>query len=171
VDTVYLVAKARGGDKEALLNLIMDKKSEYYKLAYVYTGNKDDALDAMEDMIAAVYGQIGSLRKADVFYSWSKTILANCCRDIIRKRNRTAALDDMVETGCSAGYEERERNIDIMNYLKKLNEGQQEAIKLKYFMDMDYETIAKISKVPVGTVKSRISTGLKRLRECFGGEY
>lgn len=171
MDTVYLVAKARGGDKEALLNLIMDKKSEYYKLAYVYTGNKDDALDAMEDMIAAVYGQIGSLRKADVFYSWSKTILANCCRDIIRKRNRTAALDDMVETGCSAGYEERERNIDIMNYLKKLNEGQQEAIKLKYFMDMDYETIAKISKVPVGTVKSRISTGLKRLRECFGGEY
>jgi RNA polymerase sigma-70 factor (ECF subfamily) len=55
--------------------------------------------------------------------------------------------------------------------MKTLNEEQQEAIKLKYLMDMDYESIAAISKVPVGTVKSRIFNGIKKLKEVFGGDY
>lgn len=52
-----LVKSAKNGDKEALLNLIMERKNEFYKLAYVYTENKEDAMDAMENMIVMLYQQ------------------------------------------------------------------------------------------------------------------
>ncbi|MCB2308575.1 RNA polymerase sigma factor [Clostridium estertheticum] len=166
-----LVKSAKNGDKEALLNLIMERKNEFYKLAYVYTENKEDAMDAMENMIVILYQQIRELKNDEAFYSWSKTILINCCRAILRKGNKEVLMYEIIETFHEESYEAGEKKVDILKYLKILNEYQQEAIKLKYFEDMDYKSIAKVSNVAVGTVKSRISTGLKRLKESFGGEY
>jgi RNA polymerase sigma-70 factor (ECF subfamily) len=54
--------------------------------------------------------------------------------------------------------------------MSKLNQRHQEVIKLRYFLDLDYNTIAAMLKIPVGTVKSRISIGLQKLKESFGGE-
>jgi len=167
----HLVERAKKGDKEALLRLIMDRKNEFYKLAFVYTENKEDAMDAIEDMIVILYKEISKLKNEEVFYSWSKTILVNCCKSILKKKNKVILLEEFEETVSEEGFESNEKKIDILKYLKILSEHQQEAIKLKYFMDLDYETIAKISNVPVGTVKSRLSTGLKKLKEAFGGEY
>lgn len=166
-----LVIKAKNKDKEALLTLVLERKNELYKLAYIYTENKEDALDAMEDMIVILYQKISKLNNNDVFYSWCKTILINCCKDILRKRNNLLVLEEIDESALEQDYENHERQLDINYYLKKLNENQQEAIKLKYFMDMDYESIAKVSNVPVGTVKSRIFNGLRKLKEYIGGEY
>jgi RNA polymerase sigma-70 factor (ECF subfamily) len=125
----------------------------------------------MEDMILILYQHIKKLKNSDSFYSWTKTILVNCCKSILRKRKKVAAFEEIEEEVQERGFEDRERNMDVMKYLRLLNKHQQEAIELKYFMDMDYENIAKISNVPVGTIKSRISTGLKKLKDCFGGEY
>lgn len=54
--------------------------------------------------------------------------------------------------------------------MQQLNEPQKEAIQLKYFHDLDYRAIAEVTEVPLGTVKSRIFQGLKKLRELYGGE-
>ena len=66
-----LVKSAKDRDKEALVNLIMERKNEFYKLAYVYTENKEDA---MENMIVILYQQIRKLKNDEVFYSWSKNL-------------------------------------------------------------------------------------------------
>lgn len=166
-----LVDRAISGDREALLSLIMDKKDDFYRLAYVYTMDREDAMDAVEDMILIVYRQIKMLRDSSAFYSWSKTILVNCCRDILRKRKKSIAMDDIDDTAFEGDYEKGERRADILMYIKKLGNHQQEVIKLKYLMDMDYEAISIITNVPVGTVKSRAAAGLKKLRELLGGEY
>jgi RNA polymerase sigma-70 factor (ECF subfamily) len=165
------VIKAQMGDKEALLKLIMDRKTEYYKLAYVYTENREDAMDAMEDMIVILYQQVGKLKKVESFYSWSKTILVNCCKDILRKRKNMEGIDINEYQFIDNGNKDKEAIIDVLTYMNTLNINQQEAIKLKYLMDMDYESIAALSNVPVGTVKSRIFNGLKKLKEAFGGDY
>ncbi|KPU43850.1 RNA polymerase sigma factor SigV [Oxobacter pfennigii] len=171
MDVELLAGNARNGDKEALLKLIMDKKGEYYRLAYVYTGNREDAMDAMEDMIVILYRNVKKLKDSSAFYSWSKTILVNCCKDIVRNKSRYTVREEIEEEVYERGFERSENRIDIIKSLKILNEGQQEAIKLKYLLDMDYESIAKMSNVPVGTVKSRLFTALKKLKESFGGEY
>ena len=86
MDFELRVKRAKDGDKDALLNLIMDRKSEFYKLAFIYKMNREDAMDAMEDMIVILYQKIKSLKNNEFFYSWGKTILVNCCKNILRKR-------------------------------------------------------------------------------------
>ncbi|MCY6369433.1 sigma-70 family RNA polymerase sigma factor [Clostridium ganghwense] len=170
VDSRKLVEKAKQGDGEALIQLIMDKNQEYYKLAYVYMKNEEDALDVMEDMIVILYENIHKLKKDDAFYSWSKTILVNCCKKLLRKRKKVVSLESIKEEADEEIIEQKNKKIMLDGYLSKLNEKHQEVIKLRYFLDLDYQTIASLIKVPIGTVKSRISIGLKKLKESFGGE-
>lgn len=164
---------AKDGDKEALLKLIMYKKDDYYKLAYIYMKNEEDALDVLEDMVLILYENIYNLKNNEAFFSWSKTILVNCCKKNLKRNKKIISLENVTE-------DIREENDDIIHNsnvkidlderISKLNNKHQEVIKLRYFLDMDYESISKIVKVPIGTVKSRIYNGLKKLRESFGGE-
>jgi len=171
MDVIDLVRKSKKGDKEALIQLVMHKKQEYYRLAYVYTGNKEDSLDVLQNMIVILFDNIKKLRDAEAFYSWSKTILVNECKKILRKRKREVHVDEKAEESYIENYDGREMRQDISKYIKMLNIYQQEAIKLKYFLDLDYATIAKITGTPEGTVKSRIFNGLDKLKALFGGDY
>ena len=171
MDTGEWIRKAQAGDKDALVRLVMDKKDEYYRLAYVYLNNREDALDALQEMIVLLFRNIRKLKDPGAFYSWSKTILVNCCRSALRKRGRVVFLNDKREEAYHENYHRQELQEDLERYLKKLNRHQQEAIRLRYFLDMDYETISVITGTALGTVKSRISLGLDRLRKLLGGEY
>lgn len=165
-----LVKKAKQGDKEALVQLIMEQKQDYYKLAYVYMQNQEDALDAMEDMIVVLYENIHRLKKNEAFFSWSKTILVNCCKKLLRNKKKVLYLDAVPEDGHEESFHQKDDQIVLQKHLAQLNEKQQEVLKLRYFLDLDYKSIAEILKIPVGTVKSRIFTGLKKLKESLGGE-
>lgn len=164
-----LVKKAKAGDQDALLKLIMDKEQEYYKLAFFYTQNREDALDVLEDTIVILYKKIKSLKKEEAFYSWSKRILINKCKDLLRKRKKVIHLGEWEVSDEKDVVGMREEAMDLEEALKKLNIHQQEAIKLRYYLDYDYESIATITNVPLGTVKSRIFTGIEKLKVMLGG--
>lgn len=171
MNEVEIVNKAKDGDKEALIQLVMARQHEYYRLAYVYLQHKEDSLDVLQDMIVILYQNIQKLKNPEAFYSWSKTILVNCCRKTLKKRKRVLYLSEIEEQDYNEDFTASESRQDILTNLEKLNRNQQEAIKLRYFMGMDYGSIAEITSTPLGTVKSRISTGLTRLRESLGGDY
>ncbi|AZK48473.1 sigma-70 family RNA polymerase sigma factor [Paenibacillus lentus] len=179
MNAVRYVKKAKRGNKEALLQLILAEKDQYYRLALTYMGNSHDAMDAMEEMIVRLYENISQLNKEEAFYSWSKTILVNCCKAMLRKKAQLMLMEDVSmhdeliagqDSPPSDPYRHSDQQIDIQKLLLHLNEQQQEAIQLKYWHDLDYQTIAEITNVPIGTVKSRIFQGLKKLRELYGGE-
>jgi RNA polymerase sigma-70 factor (ECF subfamily) len=169
VETVDLVKKARAGDKEALLELIMLQKQDYYRLAFTYTGNQEDALDMMEDMIIILYENINRIKKPEAFYGWSKTILVNCCRKLMRNKKNLFPMDAVTEE-YQESYHQMDQQMALEIQLAQLNAKHQEVLRLRYYMDYDYQCIADILKIPVGTVKSRISIGLKKLAESLGGE-
>ncbi|MGF7186928.1 RNA polymerase sigma-70 factor (ECF subfamily) [Desulfitispora alkaliphila] len=177
MEEVQLIKKAKKGSKEALLKLIMDEKDAYYKLALTYMGNSHDAMDALEEMIVRLYENIGQLKKEEAFYSWSKTILVNSCKTLHGKQKKLVLIDDWnnnekeLESRTSNPYTKIEQQIDIQEMLLVLNEHQKEAIKLKYFHDLDYQTIADITNVSVGTAKSRVFQGLKKLKSHYGGDW
>ncbi len=166
-----LVRRAQRGDKEALLQLVFARKDEYYRLAYSYLRHEEDAMDALEDMIVILYEKINKLKKRASFYSWSKTILVNQCHVTLRKRNKVTVVENTPESFLNKEGDTAIYKLDVKTHLERLNHDQKEAIQLRYWLDYDYETIAQITKVPLGTVKSRISTGLKKLKELLGGEY
>lgn len=179
MDVDRLVRKAKKGNKESLLQLIMSEKDDYYRLAFTYMGNTHDAMDAMEEMIVRLYEKIDQLEKEEAFYRWSKTILVNSCKSLLQKRNKLVLFDDwnnatdekeMGDVVTPDPYIRSEQQIDIQELLLLVNEHQREAIQLKYFHDLDYQSIADITNVSLGTVKSRIFQGLKKLREHYRGD-
>lgn len=165
-----LIQKAKKGDKEALLSLIMNQKDQYYKLSYVFLNNKEDSLDALSDMIVILYEKIHTLKKIESFYSWSKSILANICRKKLKDKKRIIYTNEQ-EIEKEAYYEETiEDKLIIESCISGLSIAQQDTIKLKYFMDMDYIAISGMLNIPLGTVKSRLSISLKKLKECLEGK-
>jgi RNA polymerase sigma-70 factor (ECF subfamily) len=170
VEAEALVKKAKQGDKDALVQLIMAEKQSYYKLAYVYMKNSEDAMDAMEDMILILYENISGLKNESSFYSWSKTILVNCCKSSLKKKNKVVLFETLKEEQLHYPVEEKDEQLSLEKHLGELNPKHQEVIKLRYLMDMDYQSIAELLKIPLGTVKSRISVGLNKLKVILGGE-
>lgn len=164
----YLVKKAKKGDKEALLQLILQEKDNYYRLAYVYMKNQVDSEDMVQDMIITLYDNIKNLRKEDKFYSWSKTILVNLCKKNLGNRNRVIPMesieDEVVE------FSGREDRMDLDHYLGRLGENHQEVIRLRYYLDMDYKAISELLEIPLGTVKSRLNAATEKLRSAIGEE-
>jgi RNA polymerase sigma factor, sigma-70 family len=171
VDLEELVKRAKAGDQEALVQLVLAKKEGFYKLAYVYMENKEDVLDAMEDMIVLLFENIRRLKNEASFYSWSKTILVNCCRGALRKQKKVIAMEKVPEGSYLDVFAEKEEQIALKQHWAKLSERQREVLKLRFYLDLDYESIARILNIPLGTVKSRIHTGLKVLQRSIGGEW
>lgn len=171
---VRLVKKAKKGNKEALLQLIHEHQDAYYRLALSYMKDPHDAMDALEDMIVSLYQSIHQLKKEEAFYSWSKTILVNRCKQMLRKQSKIVFMGDseeQFETGQhSDSIVQSEQWMDLQGMLSLVNADQREAIVLKYFHDLDNQTIADMTSVSIGTVKSRIFQGLKKMRETSGGE-
>ncbi|MFF2089376.1 sigma-70 family RNA polymerase sigma factor [Paenibacillus sp. NPDC058174] len=170
-----LVKQAKKGNKEALLQLILDDQDAYYRLAYTYMGNEHDAMDAMEDMIVTLYEKIDQLQKSEAFYSWSKTILVNRCKTLLRKKERFLPLEDESEQSSipltdDNPYRHTESEMDMEVLLSHLNEQQREAIELRYVHDLPYQTIADMTGAPLGTIKSRISQGIQKLKAMIGGD-
>lgn len=170
-----LVKQAQKGDKEALLQLILADQDAYYRLAFSYMGNEHDAMDAMEDMIVTLYEKIDQLQKREAFYSWSKTILVNRCKTLLSKKGRYLPLEDEHEQLHAASTDEdpyrfTESEMDMKTLLSYLNAQQREAIELRYVHDLPYQTIADMTGVPLGTIKSRISQGIQKLKVMIGGE-
>ncbi|AET66296.1 RNA polymerase sigma factor, sigma-70 family [Desulfosporosinus orientis DSM 765] len=167
-ELIRMVKEAKTGNKEVLIKLIMSQKQDYYRLAYTYMKNQEDALDAMEDMILKVYENLKKLKDHASFYSWSKTILVNCCRDNLRRKNKVLLFRNVPEGSHEDVFHRIEEQMDIEEHWEKLNQKYQEVLKLRYYLDMDYESIAKLLKIPLGTVKSRIHTGLFKLKQSMG---
>jgi len=171
LEELELIKKAISGDKDALVRAITLRKEEYYKLAYVYMKNSHDVMDVLEDMIVILYENIHKLKKVESFSAWSKTILVNCCKKQLKKKERWV-LKHTVE-----GEEEQEdidrvtEKVMINGALDKLKPKHSEVIKLRYFMDMEYKCIARVLRIPEGTVKSRIAIGMRKLKEILGGDY
>ncbi|GGG13035.1 hypothetical protein GCM10010912_66820 [Paenibacillus albidus] len=170
-----LVKQAQKGNKEALLQLILAEQDAYYRLAYSYMKNEHDAMDVMEDMIVTLYEKVDQLQKGEAFYSWSKTILVNRCKAVLRKKERFLPLGDEREPSLAAltddnPYRYMESEMDIQVLLSHLNPQQREAIELRYVHDLPYQTIADMTDAPVGTIKSRISQGIQKLKAMIGGD-
>ena len=168
VELKYLVKKAKKGDKEALLKLILQERDNYYRLAFVYMRNQQDAEDMIQDMILSLYDNVKNLRKEESFYSWSKTILVNLCKGRLETRKRVIPVEGVKEESIEfTGGEDR---MDLDYYLGTLKESHREIIRLRYYLDMDYKSISELLEIPLGTVKSRVNTAMDKLRSAMGEE-
>lgn len=168
MDVRKMVARAKGGDKTALLDLVMAREREFYGLSYIYMRNEQDAADALQDMIVILFTRIHTLKKDEAFYSWAKQILVRCCLTKLRDNKRWQSIPEGHE---EASVHESETGMDLLNAVHQLPEHQRDVILFFYYSDKTFEEISEILQCPVGTVKSRLHQALKKLKGRLGDGY
>lgn len=173
------------GDTEAVGELVDHHKVDLYNLCYRLTMNRHDSDDLFQQTWVKAVRHSGRFRGGE-FKSWLYRICVNQFKDDYRRRKlkRRYFQEEFVENeskeyllnvvgaDCSA-EKEYERSCDqelLIQEINALPNKQRVPIVLHYFQQMRYEEIAKILRIPVGTVKSRINTAKKNLRTMLEGE-
>lgn len=173
-----LVRAAAGGDVAAFNELVVRYQDAVYTLCYRLTGHTSDAEDATQDAFLAAFRHLTELR-GDGFRSWLLRIAANTCYDLHRRHRRRPTeplLFESEEGGATAepgdpspGPEEaalrQEMHEGLQRALLTLPEDQRLAVVLCDLYGYDYQGIASLAGVELGTVKSRINRGRRRLRD------
>lgn len=161
-----LLRRAAAGDQGAFSNLVRRHEDRVFGIAIRMTGDRADALDAAQDTFVAVFRQAETFRGDAAFTTWLYRVAVNATRDLLRKRRRlpepAAELPEREAPGTSA-EEAVNLRLDLAEALAKLPDEYREAVLLHDLGAVPYEEIAKITGAALGTVKSRISRGRRRL--------
>lgn len=158
------VSKAKKGNKEAFLGLIDENRLNLYRVARGILTDKEDIEDALQNTIIKSFQKINSLEKNEYFRTWLIRILINECNEILRKNKRVTHLDDNTDTEI---YSDSYENMDLTRAINSLSEELRLTTVLFYFEDMSLKDVAKILKIPEGTVRSRLTRARGKLREVM----
>lgn len=142
---------------------IVENQERFYKIAYSYVKNEDDALDIVHDAICKALQKIDTLKNIGVVKTWFYKILVNSAIDYIRKNNKYVSLsqEDMINEKISNDIYS---DIDLEQALNRLPEEYKSIIMLRYFEDMKIEEIANVLQQNINTVKTKLYKGLRRLK-------
>lgn len=166
---------AQSGDRPALDRLLREYQAPLYRHACTIIGDPELALDALQSSLLLIARRIRTVREPRWFRAWAYRIATRECGRMLRRRGRDRQIfnDDvpveMVEV--PAPPEQVHGLMPLWaGWLDELPAGAQIVVRLHYFEDMKLGEIAEALEVPLGTVKSRLAYGLKRLRDLAAGD-
>ncbi|WP_213975205.1 sigma-70 family RNA polymerase sigma factor [Tepidanaerobacter acetatoxydans] len=164
--------RAKNKDPESFYKLLEPIKDQLYRIAFMYMKNEDDALDCVHDSIVKAIQSIDSLREPRYFNTWITRITINTCKDNLRKAQNSIPHDTSeFEKILAHNDGSIEENIDLHRVLDNLKDDEKELIAMRYMEDMSIRDIAETVHAPLGTVSSKISRTIKKLRAYMEGEY
>ena len=166
--------RARRGDERAFNELIRMHQEVAFRVAHVIAGN--EAEDAVQDAALKAWRALGRFRPGAPFRPWLLRIVANEARNRRRASGRRAALDLRAEREDVSGgaapspeaavlaADERER---LLSALEDLPDEARLVLACRYLLELSETETAAALGVRRGTVKSRASRALERLRESY----
>lgn len=171
-----LVERARDGDQAAFGDLVARYQAVACRVAYVITHSATEAEDAAQDAFVKAYYALDRFREGAPFRPWLLRIVANEAKNrrMAAARRPTLDLDaaaDRASSETALSPEEvavaAERRERLLSALDRLREDDRLVLAYRYFLDLSEAEIAAALGVPRGTVKSRSSRAMKRLREAY----
>lgn len=177
-----IIKLCKAGDRQAFNELVLLYQDKIVNMAYGMLSDKEDAFDAAQETFVKAYRGIGSFAEKSSLNTWLYRILANVCKDILRKRQRTLKVvsihgededgEKTVDVPDTAPTpEESLERSQLQNEIwEALNELKKEHRDIIVYFDMQglsYEEVAAIIECPVGTVKSRLNRARSTLRKIL----
>jgi RNA polymerase sigma factor (sigma-70 family) len=169
-----LVERARRGDPAAYEEIVQTYQGIAFRVAYVIAGSAADAEEAAQDAFVKAYRALGRFRPGSPFRPWLLRIVANEARNRRRSalRRERLALRTAAEqaSGDAAPSPEAavlvaEQRETLLRALEGLRDEDREVISCRYLLELSEEETATTLGLRRGTVKSRTSRALARLRE------
>ena len=166
MDDPTAIRQCRTGDKEAFRHLVERYQAEAIGHAVSILGNREDALDAVQEAFIKAYQALGRFDLTRRFYPWFYIILRNCCYKLAagRKKSEMSSSDELIMLAPTASI----RPEDIMlleRVMFELKDEDREIISLRHLDGLSYEELAERLEVPMGTIMSRLYHARKKLRE------
>ena len=168
-----LFARAQRGDTAAYEEMVRRYQQLAFRTAYVITGSGPEAEDAVQEGFVKAYRALRTFRPGAEPRPWLLRIVANEARNRVRSSGRRHRLELRLTEGFRPGdaapspeavavaLDERKRLLAMVN---ALSDEDREVIASRYFLELNGEETAAALGIPEGTVKSRLSRALARLR-------
>jgi RNA polymerase sigma-70 factor (ECF subfamily) len=169
-----LVALAARGEEAALAELYDRHGGVAYGLAYRVLRDEGLAQDAVQEAFLALWRTAGSFVAERARAStWLLTLVHRRAVDLVRREQRRRAepleavsAPPTTEAAADEAWLRLERE-RVQEALRQLPDAQREAIELAYYGGFSQSELAERLGEPLGTIKSRMFTGLARLRELL----
>jgi len=183
IENIELIQRIQSGQRD-LIDILIDKyKNPFYKFCYHLTSNRYDADDLFQETWMKVVKNINLCNKDKQFEPWLYSIALNLYKDKYRKSKRwlnrikeyfdTEVKDheiELIDSGEPLPEDKllyNEQKDQLKECINKLDDSFRIPIILFYFRELSYDDISEILALPLGTVKSRLSSGRKKLMKLM----
>jgi RNA polymerase sigma-70 factor, ECF subfamily len=177
LDEAALVRDAANGDTAAWESLVVIHQEAVFRLAYLLLGDPEDAKDVAQEAFLRAWKHLHSFDAERPLRPWLLRISANLARNHRRSAGRyfAALLRAFQEQPIPERIEEQNAHSlqahELWKAVQRLNELDQQIVYLRYFLDLPVAETAEVLNVPEGTVKSRLSRALEKLRNIIRQDF
>jgi RNA polymerase sigma-70 factor (ECF subfamily) len=172
-----LVLRAQHGDKRAFERLVQAHWETGFRLAYLITRSNAEAEDVVQEAFVKAWRALGRFRVSEPLRPWLLRIVANEARNRQRSAGRRARLLSRAgATQASGGAAPSPEDLTLavedhrrlLQELERLPDAARLVLWCRYLLELSEAETATVLGVRPGTVKSRTSRALERLREMYG---
>jgi RNA polymerase sigma-70 factor (ECF subfamily) len=178
VSPAPLVERAKAGDSAAFEELIDFYQHKVLSTSWSMLGNREDALDAAQEVFLRVHKYLSGFRADQDFAAWLYRIVVNVCRDHIRKRgNRRefASFETEMEAGSiqmlvsgedvEANAIKAQQRAMIVEALDTLSTKERAALVLRDLEGLSTEEVARVLGSSQTTVRTQISSARAKIKQ------
>ena len=167
------VRRLQRGETGAFEVLVQRHEKIIFNLVYRMLGDYDDAAETSQEVFLSAYRAIGQFRGEANFSTWLYRIALNHAttrrKSMSARQKRLVPIDgaDMVDdgqVGPAESLEKKELRESVQRALNELEPEDAAVILLRDLQDVSYEDVARVLKIPVGTVKSRLHRARQALK-------
>lgn len=177
VTDAELIVNAREGNNAAWEELVRDHQQSVFRLAYLLVADAEEAEDIAQETFIHAYHALGRFEASRPIRPWLLAITTNLARNNRRSVGRyLRAVRKLIQTNPPAVVESSTCGMDtdaveLYSAVRSLGRADREVILMRYFLDLSEQETAEALGIARGTVKSRLSRALVRLREVVERDY
>ncbi len=171
MDNTLLVERSKQGECSAFSELYSLYATEMYRFALYMTGNSQDAEDAVQEALLSAWKSIHSLKDNSLFKAWLFKILANKCKTLLMKKNKTPDTLPVEEYEFLVDYEDGETLIssaELKDALSSLTPPDAQIILLSVIGGFTSYELGIIYNMTPGAVRTRQKRALEKLKDILG---
>jgi RNA polymerase sigma-70 factor (ECF subfamily) len=177
LDDANLISRAAQGDASAWEPVVLAHQEAVFRLAYLLLGDPDDAQDVAQETFLRAWHGLTSFDPSRSLRPWLLRIAANLANNRRRSASRylAALMRGAQARPETVGVEEassrKMQAEQLWQAVRRLDPSDQQVIYLRYFLDLPVAETADALGAAPGTVKSRLSRALERLRTVIRRDF
>lgn len=175
-----LMARIQDDDEDAFATFVSRYQRRFYRLAFGYLRNHEEALDAVQEAFIKIHRARATWEPRANPFTWAYRIVANHCIDMLRKRRGGHySIDDQDDEGHARQIRDdrtedpldaqvrREEADEIREAIQELPARQREILVLRHYEGLSLQEIADAQQCALGTVKSSLHRALANLKNVI----